>query len=290
MVAVLVASQSFVFADGNAGHVIDLGSAPPVGYLDVLCVCSNTTVSSPAGFLIAGANQDVANMGMYLWRRIAAGGEGSTVTVTTNGNHNTFVGWSRWRNINAADDAAKTVQGSAGSASPSHSTATLAETNELAIAFAALHNIGAADQNTPIWSGSFTGLLAATQGSGADGVVGYVGYRTNAGTAAASPGVSWSGATASDRGMMTLTFTTVAGAAEVTLTPAAMTMTAMPVTATPGPVTVALTPAALTLAAVPLGLPGTVLEPGNPLTASGQAASTLAAAGSESTLVASGRP
>lgn len=211
MTATLDDFDTFLFADGDLGHVCDLGSAPDVGDLDVLCIVSNTVVDSLAGqgFVISSDNESVTNMGMYLWRRIAVGGEASTVTVSTVGNHNTFVGWTRWKNVVAADDAGKSVvNGTPGSTTPSLTSNPLAETNELVVAFGGLHTIGAANQNTPIWTGGFTGLLAGTQGSGADGVVGYVGYRTDAGTAAVSPNVSWSGATADDRGMMLLTFTT----------------------------------------------------------------------------------
>lgn len=210
MTATLDDSNVFLFADGDTGHVCNLGSAPDVGDLDVLCIVSNTVVDSLAaqGFLIASDNQDVGNMGMYLWRRIAVGGEASTVTVGTVGDHNTYVGWTRWKNVIAADDAAKAIAGSAGTSSPALTSGTLSDTDELVVAFGALHSIGAGNQNTPVWGGSFTGLLAGTQGTAGTGVVGYVGYRTDAGTAAVSPSVSWSGAAADDRGMMLLTFTT----------------------------------------------------------------------------------
>ncbi|MEV1331127.1 hypothetical protein AB0J20_16295 [Micromonospora costi] len=200
----LVASQTFVFADGNAGHVCDLGSAPPPGQADVLCVNSNTTVSTPAGF--TAAPSAVANQGAYIFYRIAAGGEGSTVTVTTSGDHNTQVSWSRWSGVSAADDAiATSVNGSAGTSSPPHSTRTLAEAGELVIAFAALSNIGSPTPTSPSWSAGYTPLTAATQGTGTSGVVGFVGYKAGGGPAAESPSVSWTN-NASNRYMLTLTF------------------------------------------------------------------------------------
>lgn len=205
--AVLLNSGAFVFADGNAGHSCNLGSSPNVGEVDVLCVNSNTVVSTPSGFT-AGPSA-VNSQGAYIFRRIAVGGESSTVVVTTSGDHNAQVSWSRWSGLLAADDAASTrADGSSGNATPAHSTNTLAATGELVIAFAALHSIGVnANQNTPAWSSGYTALTSAVQGTGATGVVGFVGYNANAGTAAESPSVSWSGDGTFNRYMLTLTFT-----------------------------------------------------------------------------------
>jgi hypothetical protein len=207
MTATLLTQNTFAFADGNAGHVCNLGSAPAVGDLDILCVNSNTVVATPSGF-VAGVTA-VANQGSYIFYRFAVGGEGSTVTVTTTGNHNTAVQWSRWDRCIAVDAAASTqANGSAGSSTPAHSTGVLAETEELVIAFGALHAIVTANQNTPVWSAGYTALnTAGPQGSGGSGVIGFAGYRTDAGTAAEAPQVSWSGDAAEDRYMLTLAFT-----------------------------------------------------------------------------------
>lgn len=206
-----LASNTFEFADGNAGHVCSLGSAPNVGEWDVLCVNSDTTISTPSGFT-AGPTA-VTNQGAYVFRRKAAGGEGSTVTVTTSGNNNTKVAWSRWpTSLIAADDAKATqANSSAGNATPAHSTNVLSASGELIIAFGALHSIGTANQTAPDW-GTYTALTAgAAQGSGASGVRSYVGYKSGVGTAAESPSVSWTGDGCQDRYMLTLTFTASAG-------------------------------------------------------------------------------
>jgi hypothetical protein len=208
MTATFLTQNTFAFADGNAGHVCNLGSAPAVGDLDILCVNSNTVVATPSGFL-AGTTA-VANQGSYIFYRFAVGGEGSTVTITTTGNHNTAVQWSRWDDCIAVDDAATPTQvnGVAGNSTPAHSTGVLAETDELVIAFGALHSISVADQNTPVWSAGYTALnTAGPMGTVGSGVIGFAGYRTDAGTAAETPQVSWSGAVAEDRYMLTLTFT-----------------------------------------------------------------------------------
>ena len=205
MAPTLAASQTFTFADGGAGHVCNLGVAPAAGQVDVLCVNSDTTVAAPAGF--TEGPSAVANQGAYIFRRIAVGGEGSTVTVSTSGDHNTQVSWSRWSGVAAADDAiATSVNGAADTSSPAHSTRTLSEAGELVVAFAALSNIGATAPTGPSWSSGYTPLSSATQGTGSAGVVGFVGYKVGAGPAAESPSVSWTNS-ASNRYMLTLTFT-----------------------------------------------------------------------------------
>lgn len=210
--ATLLDSDTFTFADGDSGHSCDLGSAPNVGETDVLCVNSNTVVDTPVGW--TAAESKVVNQGAYIFVRKAAGGEASTVSVNTGGNHNTFVGWARWAGINAVDTSTSTAQdGSAGNNTPVHSTGTLAEAGELVVAFGALHSIGTANQTSVTWSAGFTGLLNAVQDSGATGVRGLVGYKDGAGTAAEAPQVSWSNDGVQNAYMLTVTFT--AGATTV---------------------------------------------------------------------------
>jgi len=213
MPASLIDFNTFVFADGNAGHVIDLGSALAANEEDVLCVNSNTVVSTPAGFTAGPTAVD--GQGAYIFRRKDSGAQ--LVTITTAGNHNTSVIWSRWGNINAADNAKATIATGAGSSSPAHSTDALAETNELSIAFAALHSLGAPLPTAPVWSAGYTPLAETLQGSGSAGVIGYVAYRLDAGTAPESPSVTWTNASASDRYMLTLTFTTLSGGLTIPL-------------------------------------------------------------------------
>lgn len=216
MAAFLVASRKISFADGDSGKAISLGTAPTVGDVDVLCYNSNTTVtadpSDPAGgaaFLTAGNNEDVGNQGMYMARRTATGGEGSTVVINTDGDHDTDLIHMRWRNIVAADDARKQVaNGSAGGSSPAISTNALAEANELVIAMCGLHSVGAGGQATGVWSGGFDAVEETSIGTGSTGVALFVGAHLAAGTAAVSPSVTWSGPTANDRAIMTLSFTT----------------------------------------------------------------------------------
>lgn len=211
MTAVLLGSNAFTFANGAPGASVNLGSAPAVGDVDVLCINSNTTITSvvdPAGgaaWILAPTS--VGSQGAYIYRRTATGGEGATVTITTNGNHNTHVGWSRWDNIVAKDtDAVTAVDGVAATTTPAHSTGAMAATDELVIAFGALHGLGGIAPANPVWAAPYTPLTAATQGAGGDGVVGYVAYHDAAGAAAEAPSVSWTNSV-SDRYMLTLSFT-----------------------------------------------------------------------------------
>ena len=218
MGAVLIGTPNdFEFANGNAGAVIDLGSAPAVGERDVLCINSNTVVTSVSGF-----TQDepaVTNQGAYIYSRVAIGGEGQTVTITTSGDHNTQVGWSRWANTTTLDGPPTSntqTNGSAGNTTPAHNTGALAATGSLVIAFGALHSIGAlADQNTPVWSAGYTPMTSGTQGNGATGVVGFTAYNDNAGTAAETPQVTWSGSGVQNAYMLTAVYGATAGTDEI---------------------------------------------------------------------------
>lgn len=216
MAPTLVGSPiAFGFADGNGGHVCDFGSAPSVGQLDVLSVNSDTTVSTPSGF--TAGRSDVGNQGAYMFHRKAAGGEGQTVTITTAGNFNCAVVWTRYAGTNAFDVAAGTIGVGSGASSPAHSSGGLAGAGELVVCSVALHSIGLADQNTPVWGGGFTGATTAVSGSGAQGARNYTGYHLNAGSAAVSPTLSWSGDATNDRYAQTLAFTAAAGGGGVAL-------------------------------------------------------------------------
>lgn len=203
-----VTSDTFKFADGNAGHSCNLGSAPSAGQWDVLCINSNTIISTPAGF--TKTEEAVGNQGAYIFTREAAGSEGSTVTITTSGNENTSVHWSRWpTELTAVDTSTNTQATGAGNSTPAHTTGSLAEATEVVIAFGALHSIGGlADQVTPVWSSGYTAITGpAAQGSGVTGANGFVAYKDGAGTAAEAPQVTWSGSGCQNRYMLAVSFT-----------------------------------------------------------------------------------
>lgn len=217
------------FSDGSAGHVYTLpGGAPAAGQLDVLCVNSDTVVSTPsttgAAWTLGPSN--VGNQGAYLWYRVASGSEGATVTITTSGNFPTQVSWSRWDGFAAADAAAIAhVDGTFGTSSPAVSTGPLAAAGELSIAFAAMHGFTGAGQQpqSPSWSAGYTPLTADFSGVTSADVAAFTAYNTAAGTAAETPGVSWTGS-AEDRYILVQTFETSGGAshaaaASLTVTP-----------------------------------------------------------------------
>lgn len=184
----LLGHGSAGFADGSGGHPLTIG-APSAGDLDVLTANSATVVASPAGWSLAVSR--VGGQGAYIWYRVAAGGEGSQVTLTTSGDFNTAATWSRWSGASALDVAVEAhVDGSGDVVSPPVSTGTLAGAAELVLMLAALH-VGTPAVNV-VWSAGYTALDAAScTTSGGGEVTGLTGYRTDAGTAAETPSVSW---------------------------------------------------------------------------------------------------
>lgn len=198
MAATLVDSHGEGFATGNSGYVYTFGGsgtptgAPSVGDWDVLCVNSITTVSTPTGW--DSREPVVANQAAYIFTREAAGGEGSTVTITTSGNFNTIVSWSRWSGVDAFVDAnSAQANNSNGTTLPALSSGTLPQTGMLVIAFAALNNHDGDLATAPSWTG-FTPLETVTLGAAGSSasLVSFTAYDANAGTAAKSiDSVSW---------------------------------------------------------------------------------------------------
>jgi hypothetical protein len=208
--ATLVEHAAAGFSNGSGGHAVAFSGGPAAGQLDVVTVNSNTVVATPTGFTLGRAR--VNSQGSYIFYRIAAGGEAAAVTITTAGDHSTVATWSRWAGAAAFDVAADAgVDSSSGLTTPALSTGALAGTNELVVVLAALHNLSSGVvPNTAVWSPGYTPLDTASDitGPGGDGahVAALTGYRTDAGTAAESPNVSWTGV-ASDRYILAITFT-----------------------------------------------------------------------------------
>lgn len=200
----LVGHNAVGFADGNSGHVYTPpAGAPSAGDLDILTVNSDTVVTMPSGWSLA--TQFINSQGSYLWYRVASGGEGSTVTITTSGNFDTALTWSRWQGGSALDVGVNAhVDGVSDTTAPAVSTGTLTTTGELVVAFAALHSGGS--PVNPVWSSGYTGLDAVSQGA----VTAFTGYKTGAGTAAETPNVTWTSGM-SDRYILVAAFTPSAG-------------------------------------------------------------------------------
>lgn len=213
MAVTLSVSNQFAFADGNAGHSCALGSAPSVGDFDLLFICSNTVVTTPSGFTIATSN--VGSQGAYLYYRKAVGGEASSVTITTSGDHNTAVTHERWTGLSALDThTVAAVDGVLASSTPSVSTGTMAGTGQLVVMFGALHAVNGGGQNTPVWTNAFVATFSspATIGTSTTGVANWTSHKTGAGTAAESTVLSWSGNTVDDRYTLSASFTASGGA------------------------------------------------------------------------------
>lgn len=213
MAITLVDSEAVGFADGNAGHVYTFpAGAPSANDLDVLCVNSNTTVSTPSGF--TARVTAVANQGSYIFTRKAAGGEASTVTITTSGDHNTTLTWSRWTGTDAySTGSSAQANNSNNTVLPALSTGTLAATGMLVIAFGALHNHDGALATSPSWINSWTALEAVSQGTAGSSAscVAFTAYKDNAGTAAETvDSVSWTN-NVRNRYALFVAFTATAG-------------------------------------------------------------------------------
>jgi hypothetical protein len=209
MGASLVDSGTATFSDGNAGHSYSFpAGAPSTGQLDVLCVNSDTSVSTPStgGAAWTLGTSHAGSQGAYLWYRIATGGEGTSTTITTSGNAATQVAYTRWGNVTAADVNAVAFIEIPGTTTPSVNTGTLSAAGELSVAFAALHSMAAGNVTSPSWSTGYTQLLADQSGTTATDVAAFVAYNLNAGTAAETPNVSWT-TNATDRYILVQTFT-----------------------------------------------------------------------------------
>lgn len=207
MAIALTDSDSLGFGVTSAGVVYNFPTgAPSVTDLDILCVNSDATINTPSGWTL-GKSQ-VGNQGSYIFYR--KGGAGSSVTVSSvqsPGPFNATLIWSRWTGTNAIDIAVSVAASGSANVTPTLSTGALAQTGELVFMFGALHSTGTGNQTTPVWSSGFTGAEFVKQGSSSSGCIAAGGYKLNAGTAAESPTVSWSGAGVLDRFTLIVSFT-----------------------------------------------------------------------------------
>lgn len=204
----LIDSDSVGFADGNAGHLYAFpAGAPAVGDLDVIGINSDTTVSTPSGFTLPANGSRVNNQGHYVFYRFAVGGESANVTITTNGNFNTALRWSRFSGVAAFEIAAVDgVDSSAGTTTPVISTGVLSTSTMLVVADAGLHGNSAGTPQDPVWSSGYTAMESITQGLGGAAANGFSAYKTPAGTAAETPNVTWTNPQ-SDRYIIAVAFT-----------------------------------------------------------------------------------
>lgn len=184
------------FADGNGGHSFSYpGGAPNQGDLLVIGASSDTTVSTPSGWSLAVS--DVANLGAYVFYKIAGAGESSSVTITTSGNFNTSIRFERW--AGAAASSTLDGTGSAHSLSggytsgPAAATGTLTATGELALSFICTsgQTAAGAPTNHSFGTNVNNGGTSTSGGSTVNDTAVAVGYWSEAGTTAFNPSTSW---------------------------------------------------------------------------------------------------
>ncbi|MCT9932443.1 hypothetical protein N5079_19770 [Planotetraspora sp. A-T 1434] len=208
------------FADGGSGHPYTFpGGAPPNGSLLALAVTSDTTVNPPPGWSIAVS--DVGNIGAYIFYKVAAS-EGVSVTVTTNGNANTEIGYlsySGGRTSSPLDVTVAARSTVSNTTTPAATTGALAEAGELSIAAACLGGLQGQNQLSPVWSSGYTGRLdGQTAGNAATDQHLFVADRYDAGTAAESPNVAWTHST-NNQTLLVATFRPAAGGGVVVVAP-----------------------------------------------------------------------
>lgn len=267
MAITLVDSDAAGFADGNGGHAYSFpAGAPSVGDHDVLCINSNTVVSTPSGFTLRVDATD--QQGAYVFTRKAAGGEASSTTITTSGNHNTDLIWARISGADAFSVGGFTrANNSNDTVLPATSTGALAATGMAVFAFAALHNHDGALAASPVWGNSFTGAEAVTQGSAgaSDAVAAFVGYKLNVGTGSETiDSVSWTNVVR-NRYALWVAFTATGGT-DATATPATIAVVAsLPAvtlsagsTPTPAAIAAVVTLPAVTTSAGSTPIPATI--------------------------------
>lgn len=261
MPASVTSSQVYTFADGGAGHAcVFAAGAPAVGEFDVLFVNSDTTVSTPAGFTLQLSN--IGNQGGYTFTRQAVGGETNTVTITTSGNFNTGVSWSRIHGANIID-AAGVVQAHAESndvTTPAVSTGALASATDLVLVGALLHAVPGAGSSpvNPVWSAGYNPVTSLDFGTNGTSIHQFVGVKVPAGAAAESPNVTWTNLVR-DRYIQVVSFTSQADQTVLPNSVTATTTLGAPAVSWSG----AVNPDPV-VAVVSLGAP-TVSGPANPL-------------------------
>lgn len=185
--------QSFAFT--AAGTVVTYtGGGSTSNSIDVLCINSDNTVSVPGFTAVATA---VTNQGAYIFTCDAGTTSSATINLGGGISTSTQVCWLRITGTTGVDTGATATaqnNNTTGSATPSVTSGALAGAQELALAFAALHNFAGSTPTSPVWSSGYVEQVSATIGSSTTGVYGDVAVKTPAGTAAESPSMSWTNA------------------------------------------------------------------------------------------------
>lgn len=206
MVAVSGTPQGFSLTAAGSGTPITYtgGGTTGADVWDVLFVNSDTVVSTPSGWTVEHSR--VNGQGSYIFSK--AGGT-TTATVTTSGNFPCQVIWVRVNGSSGVDTGATSsagVDGVTAVTTPALTTPALAQSGELALAFAAIHSAGTATPSAYTWSSGYTGLITNASGAGSNqGSFGAIATKPSAGTAAETPNVTWT-SSASDRYILFIAF------------------------------------------------------------------------------------
>lgn len=185
-------STSF-FTDGGGGHAITLPSTPTASNLLLLCVNSDTTVSTPSGWTLPTNGSFVVQQGAYIFYKMAAGNE-TAVTVTTSGNFGTLVTYFEYSGnlaVSPFDKAANAQQDHGGYISTPSVSVTPITTGELLLAFGALAGNTGSAASSPVWTDSYTNRISTTL-NGSVGFQQFIADIRGASVAAHAASVSWS--------------------------------------------------------------------------------------------------
>lgn len=196
--------QGFAFTATGTLVTYTGGGTTGATVVDVLCVNSDNTVTTPAGWTLAASR--VVNQGSYVFVK-TGGTTSATIDLGGGISTNTSVLWVRIKDTDGLDApsvAAAGVDASPGSSTPALTSGALAST-DLALAFGALHALGGGTPTGVTWSSGYTPQTSATIGGATSGVYGTAAVKVPAGTAAETPSVSWTN-TASNRYILFVAF------------------------------------------------------------------------------------
>ena len=181
------------FTDGSGGHSYTLPATPTAANLLVLCVNSDTTVSTPSGWTLPTNGSFVVQQGAYVFYKLAAGSE-TAVTITTSGNFGTLVSYFEYSGNHASapfDKAGNAQQDHGGYISTPSVSVTPATSGELLLAFGALAGAAPPAASSPVWSDSYINRLTTTL-NGTTGFQHFIADIRGASVAAHAASVTWS--------------------------------------------------------------------------------------------------
>lgn len=151
-----VQKVSFPSASSVSPQTFTWSSGPIQNNLLILCCSSDNTVTTPSGYTLAKSN--VSAQGQYIFYRIAGASESTTVSITLGG-ADSLVGtgfeYSGMLTSGTLDVSASILNSSGTNSAPTGTTASVAQTNELAIALICWNATTEGALAVNSWSNSF---------------------------------------------------------------------------------------------------------------------------------------